>query len=111
MKAWQYVEKGWCQGGLAIDNNGVQCSIFSNKAVAWCLIGAMMKVYSCRKRKMLYDKMYQFVSPQWDLVEWNDYHKRTKRQVVALLKKVEGSGRLSDAHGGCRDPRPTTAAI
>ena len=34
-----------------------------------------------------------------------------KMKKMRMINKGKGSGRLSDAHRGCRDPRPTTAAI
>ena len=113
MKAWEYLEKkgAWCHGAMARDKDDHPCYPGSKDAVTWCLLGAIFKAYPERRRGVIYSKMYKFLGLHDSMSTWNDDPKRTKRQVIALLKKVEGSGRLSDAHGGCRDPRPTTAAI
>lgn len=79
LKAWQVIEKyGWRQ------------DYYGNEQTGYCLIGAIRKAYP---GKMAQQRMFELVKPQINnhvLWIWNDEPRRTKRQVLALLKKVEG---------------------
>ena len=87
MKAWQYIQKGWCQGSEARTKTGKKCSTHSPNAAAWCLAGALHKIYSADERGVIDDRIYELIDT--NIIDWNDDPKRTKAEVIALLKKAE----------------------
>ena len=89
MKAWQYIQKGWCQGSVARTKTGKACSIHSRNATAWCLLGAVCKSYSGYERCVIEERVYELIIDV-SISDWNDYPKRTKAEVIAVLKKAEG---------------------
>lgn len=89
-KAWQLIERfGWCQGHHAVDSKGESISPFSNEGLlrGLCISGACMLAYG-------YDRgIEKVVELQTNLginsVTWNDDPKRTKEEVIALLKELD----------------------
>ncbi len=41
-RAAQLIEKGWCRGALARDGEGNKVGVYSDDAVAYCVVGALM---------------------------------------------------------------------
>lgn len=77
----------WCQGWFAKTIGGVLCSEFSEKAVCWCLSGAIWKCYpgldSDDVRRKIVDTIHT------DIPYWNDAKERTFEDVKALVEKLD----------------------
>ncbi len=78
MKAYEVIEKyGWIQDRYGNINEG------------FCLLGAIRKAYpteQMRGKILLHIRPFIKNEASWI---WNDHPTRTKRQVIAMLKKVE----------------------
>lgn len=46
MKAWERLQKGWCQGVFARDSRGNIRHVGSEKAAYWCVVGAAFASYA-----------------------------------------------------------------
>ena len=91
MKAWQLLkEKGWCRGTYARNGNGTPVHWTSEFAVSFCAIGAITKVSRSGTRASFKQNVVELLLPkgQRNLGAWNDDPKRTKAEVIALLKKA-----------------------
>ena len=77
MKAYEVIKKfGWQQGWWGNENEG------------FCTAGAILRAYSTfGSRNQAMDKLRGAL--QDSIVDWNDAEGRTKRQVLALLRKVD----------------------
>jgi hypothetical protein len=79
----------WCQGAIARDAAGKSSETWNPRAVAWCVLGAVRKVYPQglaefqRLAKTLAARGFDSVS------EWNDAPERTHAEVLALLEEVQ----------------------
>ena len=85
MKAWQWIEKGWCRHVSAQDTMGGAVSPSSKTAVSFCLMGALARVYKGVRYRPI-DKLIQN-ELRGSLSQWNDAQ-RTARPVIALLKRL-----------------------
>lgn len=83
MKAYEVIQKyGWLQGD------------YGNKKDGFCIIGALRYAGSwIRLSTKVGTALGVPADPimQGYVSDWNDNPTRTKRQVIALLKKVEGA--------------------
>ena len=80
MKAYNLIEQyGWLQRA------------YGNKQTGFCMMGALYEVYpyaeACKYRAMIEKRT------RCRAAIWNDRIRRTKQQVITLLKKVEGVAR------------------
>ena len=90
MKAYKYLQRGWCQGAVARDVAGEEVPAGSPEAVAWCLTGALQRAYGFYN---LTDKLAESLAKVearlrgvgGSASEWNDAPDRTQGEVVALL--------------------------
>ncbi|HXP05507.1 MAG TPA: hypothetical protein VN808_15415, partial [Stellaceae bacterium] len=41
IRARSFIKRGWCRHSAAVDENGVEVHPTSERAVAWCAIGAL----------------------------------------------------------------------
>lgn len=91
------IEKGWCQAALARDKTGATVEPGSERAVAYCMMGAIyaathytpltawerhetyMLAKQCRNR------LFAANSIQDTLADWNDAPERTQAEVLALF--------------------------
>ena len=93
-KIWKFLErKGetvWCKKDYAKDKNGEYVSVGSKKAVAWCSLGLIQKVYGIRKSGNLQCKIEEEFLPHiWSISRWNDSKSRKFSDVVKLFKKAD----------------------
>jgi len=82
-KVIQLIKKGWCQRQWASDHLGRSVDFNSPGACAWCLFGAVMAV----KLSTISQIKIEALTGE-DVLGWNDEKKRTKRQVLAMLRKA-----------------------
>ena len=58
-----------------------------NKAIGFCLVGAIMEAYEgMDSRKQVIHHLHTLIHEE--ITDWNDTEGRTKRQVLALLRKA-----------------------
>ena len=87
MKAWELIEKGWCQLDYARDEYENPVDIDDSDAVKWCLVGALDRIYPDFTENTI---MLTKVKNAIDLIAmWNDDRSRTKEEVVNLLKRLD----------------------
>lgn len=79
------VERGWTQDAFARDTNGLECSVFSEHAIAWCLAGAVDAETSMRAAVFL-EAIGAAIG--MDAVTWNDAPGRTQAEVVTALREA-----------------------
>lgn len=96
MKAYEVLEQfDWCRGSYAKDKAGHSVVATSDSAVAFCAEGAIIRAHGTGKSfcEELFKARMVFRSPVGALddstfTEWNDDPKRTKEEVIELLKKA-----------------------
>jgi len=88
-------EFDWTQGEAARTIDGEWCLPESPNAVRFCTLGSIYKVtdYNCEKsiRTLARSLIVDFEDGEdndWVIVNWNDYHKRTKDEVLAALENA-----------------------
>lgn len=92
-------ERGWTQGCYAHDKNGNITSACSETATRFCMYGALCRAtYNLSENR--FDTVY--MSPEYEkfeeitntkigypnIVPWNDYPGRTKKEAINLLKEI-----------------------
>ena len=91
MSVASFIEKGWTQGYFARDSNGMICEHYEPQAVSWCIIGAIRAEYpnDFSQRQKCYNKLENILgSGLSSVVEFNDNPKRTKEEVLDLIRKA-----------------------
>jgi hypothetical protein len=91
-------EKGWTQRTYARDKHGFSTVSTDDDAVCFCAIGAInragfeLKDYEETLRleavAVLSESLGEFDN---SISQWNDYHRRTKEEVISKLKEVAES--------------------
>lgn len=99
-RAAALIERGWCQGYYANDRRGERVGWLNEKAVAFCMEGAVMR--ACGDQ---FDEAYPFlirVLPRPPvgkrgnpIAYWNDRPRRKKLEVVAKLREAAQLARLA----------------
>jgi hypothetical protein len=100
MKAWQIIEQnGWCQKVNASSDKGRSCSPISDKAVSFCIFGAIDRKHTSKYGAVDAIGVYDDVNSVQDKLQatdqhalisvWNDHPERTKEEVIALLKELD----------------------
>ena len=108
-RAIDLIERGWCQGHMAVDSEGNECDVDDGKACAWCLTGAVRKVVIKGADEFWPGRCIDFVADDvWEdvwfplreavyvqsqnqtvsLWEYNDYPAVTAHRVVALIERA-----------------------
>lgn len=88
MKAWKFLNKHkWCRGASALSAKGRLVDVTSKSAVSFCLIGAIEAVYR-KKAEQAFRPLLEKLGPLM-ISDWNDNVCKSKRQAVALLKKLD----------------------
>ena len=80
------IEKGWTQGTMARDKNGVAVSSDDKDATCWCALGAVLAV-----RREEWVNAVPFVRDAvggGELLVWNDTPGRTQAEVLAAFDKA-----------------------
>ena len=103
MKAYELLlQTGWCQGDYARNENHADVSPDNPNASEFCTVGALQRVYGVNKnqyvaavrkveaaiRKQSPDG-FPYLAGEQVLVKWNDELKRTRPEVVALLREAD----------------------
>ena len=84
------VEQGWTQRAFARDRLGLAVKFGSDKAVCWCLEGALLAVGS-EAMSEAGGLLQAVISSLTSLFCWNDTPGRTKEEVLGLFDKVIGA--------------------
>jgi hypothetical protein len=87
MKAWQLVEKGWCQQSWALDENYIAVEEDSPSACKWCSFGAIIAAYKGDRSEVI-DRFREVIGGG-NILVWNDAPDRTQAQVVAAMKAAD----------------------
>ena len=96
MKAYEVLEQyDWVQGIYAVDDTGRMCPSSSEKACAFCLLGAIERAYPPSEWFKMASKVRDELNKlsmkeaSWPISIWNDAVERTKEEVVALLRRAD----------------------
>lgn len=91
MKAYELVQKGWCQKVHAKDSNGAVIYNLSDMAVLRCAYAALEYVYRAHSSKftLITQNLRDYLNVS-SIICWNDDPERTQEEVVEALKAVEG---------------------
>lgn len=84
-------ESKWCQRCYARDKNGLRAYPRSNKAVCWCLLGAIKKCYlenDFNTIKIMIKTKIK-ISSNDSVALWNDDPKRTFKEVKQLVEELD----------------------
>jgi hypothetical protein len=94
-RAWKLIKSvGWCRGKYRRDALGRMCSN-PEDACSFCTLGALKAIYGQGEpyRLKVHDvqnKLLEKIGKSFfNIVEWNDDKKRTKEEVVAVLKELD----------------------
>lgn len=87
----EYLEKGWCQGGLS---GGLDRYCFVGAIRMWAssncnLINDASREFSEIARMMVFGEEHSSTFRTSSVVWWNDMPERTKEEVVALAQDIE----------------------
>lgn len=88
------VEKGWCQRHPALDGNGFSVETINDRAVAFCTMGAVMRVSTLAGSHYvfnpgLFTRLEEELPEDWLCIpSWNDCIERTKDEVLALYDRA-----------------------
>ena len=90
MKVYEFLadeRHGWCVGAYARTKTGRPCRYYSRRAVAWSLLGAMMRIvpdedYGDASNAVL---RITLVPPE----EWAERPGRTRQDIVELLRRLD----------------------
>lgn len=96
MKAYELIEKGWCQHHYSFNAMGYVTGPDNTNVVAWCIMGALVKAYPYNRNNKVSDYDFRDIVHRIEeeignisIIDYNDNPKRTKEEVVALLKKLD----------------------
>ncbi len=88
-RAWELIEQvGWCQGAYALDEEGRPGGALSLKPTAYCTVGALCAIYA-HDRPTYYQNYDKLQSELGNIITWNDDRKRTKDEVISVLKGLD----------------------
>lgn len=82
------IERGWCQGGWAVNDFGIQVPASSPHAIAWSLHGAILagvNLFDVHSHVLFYLRL---ATNNNDLQFWNDLPGRTKVDVLGALDQA-----------------------
>jgi hypothetical protein len=86
------IAKGWTQGHYARMASGYPCHENSQRAVSWCLVGAVCRAGEIYLRQALdaVEYLREIIGdPDLPLIgNWNDAPGRTQEEVLALLDRA-----------------------
>lgn len=87
----EMLQRGWCQGALSRDAEGVDCSavIETGPPVSWCMIGAVAgAVNDCSI--LLYKAIDEIFADEClgGIDSWNDEPGRTQAEVIAVFDRA-----------------------
>lgn len=99
MKAYELFESyQWNQGEYALGENGNSVSPDNERAVSFCVIGALTRCYRKLSERFeayerlashIPDECRKYVTSGSAIVKWNDRQSRTKEEVVEMLRKAD----------------------
>jgi hypothetical protein len=85
-----YKTHGWTQEVYARDASGDEARYLDSGAVCFCLDGCYLRVIDAGAtlpaRQIALEILYEFTDGNY--VRWNDAPGRTKRQVMAMLRRA-----------------------
>lgn len=95
-RTYELVQRGWCQGDYAQDEDGRTAMPSSNTACRWSFSGALHRSLSEKQQGALFPQVYRVVCqllPQGhaDPEDYSDLPTTTQADVLALLgRAIEG---------------------
>jgi hypothetical protein len=100
MKAYELLnsKKAWCRESPAEDQAGNKLQAFDSRAVRWCALGAIQKVYPSSQWGQAMDRLLRTLSfSEWGLaqmnksdkacsiMEWNDDRQSSYLEIEEVL--------------------------
>lgn len=91
---------GWCRGSFARTIDGLDCSSESEKAVSFCIYGALNRAVLTGEEQLYCNRVDKKIRKKvGGLAYWNDNICKDKDEVVAILeaaeKEVEDEGNIT----------------
>lgn len=88
-EARKLLDRGWCQGALALDDKGSKIYEKSPAACRWCLLGAIGAASNWRHAPSKKAISMLRVSTEWEQpANWNDAPGRTQAEVLAAVDRA-----------------------
>ncbi len=89
----EYIQKGWCKGEVARDEDGGRSDYADIDAVSWCCIGALLAAAdegAITNRQS--DTMERYIENQLieGIADWNDAQESAE-PIIAMLQEAEKS--------------------
>lgn len=76
----------WCQHEIACRENGYACPVEDPKAVRWCLVGALERVYGRAETVRLMPRIVAAIPGSGFMATFNDTH--THAEVLELVRRA-----------------------
>lgn len=91
-------KKHWCKKTEAKDSSGHPVSVYSEKAVRWCALGAIKRVYPefslFKEGWAAIQLMTKYIPDNYPTItEYNDYPSRTHEQIMKWFDKAISAAR------------------
>lgn len=89
MKAYEFIEKGFCRNMFAIDLEGRRVPAKSQRAVAWCAMGAIDAAYNGEITENKWDLLLESLKENnaTCIVRWSDHS--TQKEVADKLRELD----------------------
>lgn len=78
--------KRWTKGYFAKTALGAPCGSLSDRAICWCISGAINKVSEFKNHQVAYDRLRLVVGPL--ITQFNDDPKTTHADVIAAFDRA-----------------------
>ena len=92
LRAAELVEMGHCKDVLALDAVGVETAPENAHAVAWCVVGAIVRAsHEVGKHQALVPFMAHHGFDVKGMLDWNNAPERTADEVAAALRAAAGA--------------------
>jgi hypothetical protein len=86
----------WTQGAAARDRFGLPCSPESKRAVSYCILGVLMRVYEADEWESAVGRVMKAIWARgWkrksllDIAAWNNHPSRTFEEVRQVIEKAD----------------------
>lgn len=96
MKAYELLssKEKWAKRAYAYDEKGAPCDPRDEKAVCFCLLGAIDRCYGktpmrVRSKDIFLGVLEKLKNKVGNVPHWNDAEERTYEEVVAVLKELD----------------------
>lgn len=99
--AREHIARGWTQGAMARDAEGLECGVREAVATCFCALGAIFAAAGSHNEPALPAADRLRAELRDDITRWNDAPGRTQAEVLAVFDRV-----IEKARGAAPEPAP-----